>query len=97
VNLTPLTGPEGKAIDAAKGVRIVIFERFRTLYARIALGAAFLSAVADRFGHCGKYGGRGNFAAFTQYTAQLNSFMPAFTISFLAWGLPLPNCRLASR
>lgn len=56
-----------------------------TSYARIALGAAFLSAVADRFGLWGKYGGWGNFATFEQYTAQVNSFMPGFTIPFLAW------------
>ena len=60
-------------------------ERFGLLYARIALGAAFLSAVADRFGLWGKYSGWGNFANFEQYTAQVNSFMPAVIIPFLAW------------
>jgi uncharacterized membrane protein YphA (DoxX/SURF4 family) len=59
--------------------------RVATLYARIALGAAFLSAVADRFGLWGKYGGWGNFAKFTEYTGQVNSFMPVFMIPFLAW------------
>jgi uncharacterized membrane protein YphA (DoxX/SURF4 family) len=60
-------------------------ERLAILYARIALGVAFLSAVADRFGLWGKYGGWKNFATFTDYTAQVNSFMPAFIIPFLAW------------
>src|ERR1700747_3901135 len=60
-------------------------ERMGIFYARIALGAAFLSAVADRFGLWGKYGGWGNFANFTHYTSQVNSFMPAFIIPFLAW------------
>jgi uncharacterized membrane protein YphA (DoxX/SURF4 family) len=60
-------------------------ERLAILYARIALGTAFLSAVADRFGLWGKYGGWRNFATFTDYTAQVNSFMPAFIIPFLAW------------
>lgn len=60
-------------------------ERLGILYARIALGSAFLSAVADRFGLWGKYGGWGNFANFERYTAQVNSFMPAFSIPFLAW------------
>jgi uncharacterized membrane protein YphA (DoxX/SURF4 family) len=63
----------------------VTSERLAILYARIALGAAFLSAVADRFGLWGKYGGWKNFATFTDYTAQVNSFMPAFIIPFLAW------------
>jgi hypothetical protein len=53
-------------------------------YARIAVGAAFLSAVADRFGWWGVKGGWGSFAKFTAYTAQVNSFMPAATIPFLA-------------
>jgi putative oxidoreductase len=61
-----------------------ILLRIATLYARIALGAAFLSAVADRFGIWGKYGGWGNFTNFTKYTAEVNSFMPALSIPFLA-------------
>ncbi len=60
-------------------------ERWAILYARIALGAAFLSGIADRFGLWGKTIGYGDFAHFVQYTAQVNSFMPAFTIPFLAW------------
>src|SRR5437660_11257084 len=60
-------------------------ERWAILYARIALGAAFLSGIADRFGLWGKNVGHGDFAHFMQYTAQVNSFMPAFTIPFLAW------------
>lgn len=71
--------------NAVKTARGVTFERLAILYARVALGAAFLSAVADRFGLWGKYGGWKNFATFTQYTAQVNSFMPAFIIPFLAW------------
>ena len=60
-------------------------ERWAILYARIALGAAFLSGIADRFGLWGKNVGYGDFAHFVQYTAKVNSFMPAFTIPFLAW------------
>ena len=60
-------------------------ERWALRYARIALGAAFLSGIADRFGLWGKNVGYGDFAHFMQYTAQVNSFMPAFTIPFLAW------------
>jgi uncharacterized membrane protein YphA (DoxX/SURF4 family) len=60
-------------------------EQLGLVYARIALGAAFLSAVADRFGLWGKYGGWRNFANFEKYTAQVNSFMPTPMIPFLAW------------
>jgi putative oxidoreductase len=56
------------------------------LYARVTLGLAFLSGIADRFGLWrGRYAGYGNFAGFVHYTAQVNSFMPASTIPFLAW------------
>jgi putative oxidoreductase len=65
--------------------RILAAERLGIVYARIALGTAFLSAVADRFGLWGKYGGWRNFANFEKYTAQVNSFMPAPMIPFLAW------------
>ena len=55
------------------------------IFARVALGAAFLSGVADRFGFYPASEGYGNFAGFVRYTAKVNSFMPAATIPFLAW------------
>lgn len=59
------------------------------VFARMALGAAFLSAVADRFGLWGPYGkphvAWGDFAHFTQYTAMVNSFLPARVIPAAAW------------
>jgi putative oxidoreductase len=61
------------------------YVRVAAIYARLALGAAFLSGIADRFGLYGKNVGYGNFEHFVRYTAQVNSFMPAFTIRFLAW------------
>jgi putative oxidoreductase len=60
-------------------------QRWAIVYARIALGAAFLSGIASRFGLWGKDVGYGNFAGFVRYTAEVNSFMPAATIPFLAW------------
>src|SRR5271156_6733321 len=66
--------------------RTVNWERWGILYARLALGAAFLSGIADRFGwYTGRNVGYGNFAGFMSYTAKVNSFRPAFTIPFLAW------------
>src|SRR5919201_2303343 len=60
--------------------------RWAALYARVALGAAFLSGIADRFGlYRGRNIGYGDFAGFVRYTAKVNSFMPASTIPFLAW------------
>ena len=60
-------------------------ERFGVLYARIALGIGFLSAVADRFGLWGKYAGWGNFTVFTEYTAQVTHYLPRFCAPFVAW------------
>jgi putative oxidoreductase len=82
--------PSFEADDAASGMAVttsvVNWERWGILYARLALGAAFLSGIADRFGwYTGRNTGYGNFAGFVEYTAKVNSFMPAFTILFLAW------------
>lgn len=61
------------------------FDRWALRYARWALGLAFLSGIASRFGWWGPGRGYGTFANFMKYTAQVNSFMPARTIPFLAW------------
>ena len=79
------TASEALQTNEGKGARTTPWERLGILYVRIALGSAFLSPVADRFGLWGKYASWGNFANFTRYVAQVNSFMPAFTILFLAW------------
>lgn len=72
--------------DPAASGRIRRFERLGMLYARMALGAAFLSGVADRFGlYWGRNVGYGDFAGFVRYTARVNSFMPPAAIPFLAW------------
>ena len=67
-------------------MRHAVWERWGILYLRIALGAAFLSGIADRFGlYWGRNVGYGNFDGFMKYTAKVNSFMPGYTIPFLAW------------
>jgi putative oxidoreductase len=60
-------------------------QRLATFYARFALGAAFLSAVSARFGLCGENTGPDSFKHFIEYTGEVNSFMPAFMVPFLAW------------
>ena len=59
------------------------------LFARLALGASFLSAVADRFGLWGPHGARnvswGDFAHFVEYTrAVMSPFPGSLTVPF-AW------------
>jgi uncharacterized membrane protein YphA (DoxX/SURF4 family) len=60
-------------------------------FARLAVGMGLLSAVGDRFGLWGPHGAAnvswGNFARFTSYTAQVNSFLPtgfALTLAVLS-------------
>src|SRR6266571_2663591 len=86
-----LTGAEqGKdspvRMEAKSAARVM---QFAEVYARIALGAAFLSAVADRFGLWGPYGKHGvawgDFAHFIQYAGMVNSFLPARMIPLVAW------------
>ena len=57
------------------------------LFARLALGASFLSAVADRFGLWGPHGAKnvawGNFAQFVEYTGAVTSLFPSsLTVPF---------------
>ncbi len=80
----PLTTSETSLANAMSKTRTLDWPRLAILYTRFALGAAFLSGIASRFGLYSK-NGYGNFANFMQYTAEVNSFMPAFTIPFLAW------------
>lgn len=65
--------------------RSIMLQRWAPWYARAALAAAFLSGIASRFGWWGEGVGYGNFTNFMHYTAEVNSFMPASTIPFLAW------------
>ena len=58
-------------------------------YLRLAVGAGFLSAVADRFGLWGPNGtpqiAWGDWSHFCAYTAQLNWFLPKALIPEIAW------------
>jgi uncharacterized membrane protein YphA (DoxX/SURF4 family) len=57
--------------------------------ARVALGAGFLSAVADRFGIWGPPGATnvawGDFESFVQYAAKINPYLPTPVIPALGW------------
>ena len=61
----------------------MISKRIGVLYARVALGSAFLSAVAARFGLWHDRGPH-SFTLFVHYTAQVNSFLPVSIIPFIA-------------
>jgi putative oxidoreductase len=54
-------------------------------YARVAVGTAFLSAVAGRFGLWTGANAWERFARFVQRTADLNGWAPAALVPILAW------------
>jgi uncharacterized membrane protein YphA (DoxX/SURF4 family) len=60
-----------------------------TVYLRVALGGAFLSAVADRFGLWGPFGtpnvAWGEFGRFVAYVGKLNWFVPEGLWPLAAW------------
>lgn len=63
--------------------------RLSALLLRLALGASFLSAVADRFGLWGPPGSSrvawGDFSRFALYTGQLLWFLPQGAVLLFAW------------
>jgi putative oxidoreductase len=61
------------------------WEKWAARYARVALGAAFLSAVAGRFGLWSGHFDWERFVRFIERTRALNAFMPTAAIPFLAW------------
>lgn len=65
-------------------VRGINWERAGILYARIAVGAAFLSAVASRFGLWDRTLDLKHFANFIAYAAEVNSFLPRAVIPDVA-------------
>ena len=64
------------------------YHNYYSVVARLGLGGGMLSAVADRFGAWGAPGQPhavwGDWAHFTAYTAQVNSFLPAALAPALA-------------
>jgi len=65
-------------------MRATDWERAGIFYARFALGAAFLSAVASRFGLWDRTLDLKHFASFIEYTAEVNSFLPRAVIPYVA-------------
>jgi putative oxidoreductase len=59
--------------------------RLGILYARFALGGAFLSAVAGRFGLWDRTLDLKHFAGFLEYAGEVLSFMPRAAIPYLAY------------
>ena len=75
--------------------KYIVLERWAARYARFALGAAFLSAVAGRFGLW-----KGQFSwnlseNFIARTAELNAWSPSFLVPTLAWSSTIAETTFA--
>jgi putative oxidoreductase len=66
-------------------VHVVNWERAGVVYARLAVGSAFLSAVASRFGLWQGTMDLKHFQGFLQYAQEVLAFMPKASIPFFAW------------
>lgn len=66
-------------------LREMNWERAGVLYARVALGSAFLSAVAGRFGLWHGTFDVKQFSDFLDYAREVLAFMPAASVPYLAW------------
>ena len=75
---------EGGRISMAERMHAIDWEQAGILYTRIAVGAAFLSAVASRFGLWDRTLDLKHFANFIEYTAEVNSFLPSTVIPWVA-------------
>ena len=77
----------------------LIISRYASLYLRIALAAAFLTSVTDRFGIWGPPGTMnvawGDMTHFMAYTAKLNPWFPIRVIPIVAWFLTVTETVLA--
>jgi uncharacterized membrane protein YphA (DoxX/SURF4 family) len=88
------TAPERTQAQVGTGARTMNWNWAAVFYARTALGVAFLSAVASRFGLWDKTLDLKHFANFMQYAAEVNSFLPSATIPFVAWGATVAETSL---
>jgi putative oxidoreductase len=65
-------------------LRATNWEQAAVVYTRIAVGAAFLSAVASRFGLWERTLDLKHFGNFIEYAAEVNSFLPRAVIPSVA-------------
>ena len=75
---------DGTTLIIGDQVGAISWERAGILYARVAVAAAFLSAVASRFGLWDRTLDLKHFANFIAYAAEVNSFLPRAVIPDVA-------------
>jgi uncharacterized membrane protein YphA (DoxX/SURF4 family) len=75
-------------------VHVANWERAGVAYARLAVGSAFLSAVAARFGLWQGAWDLKRFQDFLQYAREVLAFMPKASVPFFAWSATLCEASL---
>jgi putative oxidoreductase len=80
----PMTS-EASVLAVSHKLRNVNWERLGVLYARLAVGSAFLSAVSSRFGLWSGSVDMKHFANFLEYAGEVLAFMPKVTVPYFAW------------
>lgn len=75
---------DGEILNIGEKLRAINWERAGIVYTRIAVGAAFLSAVASRFGLWDRTLDLKHFANFIDYAAEVNAFLPRTIIPWVA-------------
>lgn len=75
---------DGRTLSIGEKVRAISWQQAGILYTRVAVGAAFLSAVASRFGLWDRTLDLKHFANFIEYAAAVNSFLPRAVIPSVA-------------
>jgi uncharacterized membrane protein YphA (DoxX/SURF4 family) len=76
-------------------VNAIDWERWAARYARVAIGAAFLSAVAGRFGLWTGQVRWESFDRFLARTTELNQWAPPSMVPMLAWSATIAETTLA--
>jgi putative oxidoreductase len=85
MNQPELSASESPVVGIREKLRKANWKRIGVVYARLALGAAFLSAVSERFGLWDGTFDLKHFADFVEYAGQVLSFMPKASVPYLAW------------
>jgi len=80
----PIASPSATAPPSSPARVAVNWESVGVAYARLALGAAFLSAVASRFGLWDRTFDLKHFAGFLEYAGEVLAFMPRASVPYLA-------------
>ena len=85
MNRLAQSAPRTMLYDISDKLHSTDWGRMAVFYARFALGTAFLSAVASRFGLWERTVDLKHFAGFLDYAGEVLSFMPKAAVPYFAW------------